>query len=209
MKLALAPALLVLLALSPPGPRAERGFTPLFNGKDLAGWEGDTALWRVEEGAIVGRSPGIRNNEFLATTRTFGDFELRLSFRLEGGAGNTGVQFRSKRLQDRHVSGYQADVGQKYWGCLYDEARRNRVLVQAPPALDAALRKEGWNDYVIRAEGDRIQLWLDGVQTVDYRETDAGIDRSGLLALQIHSGPPMVVRFKDLRIKELGPKAGR
>ena len=156
----------------------------------------------MENGHIAGRSPGIKRNEFLATTRAYGDFELRLSFRLKDGAGNSGVQFRSKRIPD-HVSGFQADIGEKYWGCLYDEARRNKVLVQAPPELDRVLRKEGWNDYVIRAEGDRIQLWLDGVQTVDYREADPAIDRTGIIALQIHSGGPMEVEFKDLRIKEL------
>jgi len=180
------------------------GFTPLFNGRDLTGWEGDRALWLVENGVVVGRSPGIQKNQFLATTRSYGDFELRLSFRLKGGTGNSGIQFRSKRLPDTHVSGFQADIGESYWGCLYDEARRNKVLVQAPESLAPALKKEGWNDYVIRAEGDHIQLWLAGVQTVDYRETDPSIERSGIIALQIHSGPAMEVEFKDLRIRELG-----
>jgi hypothetical protein len=185
------------------------GFTPLFNGKDLTGWEGDRSLWLVENGSIVGRSPGIQKNQFLATTRSYGDFELRLSFRLKGGTGNSGIQLRSKRLPDSHVSGYQADIGEKYWGCLYDEARRNKVLVEAPPSLAEKLKKDGWNDYVIRAEGDRIQLWLAGVQTVDYRETDPSIERTGIIALQIHSGPAMEVEFKDLRIRELGAPTRR
>jgi hypothetical protein len=192
-----------------PAPQTRAGkVVPIFNGRDLSGWEGDRSLWSVEQGVIVGRSPGIKRNEFLSTTRSFGDFELRLSFQMEHGAGNSGIQFRSKRIPE-HVSGYQADIGQQYWGCLYDEARRNRVLVQAPPALEGALRKEGWNDYVIRAEGDRIQLWLAGIQTVDYREPDPAIARDGILALQIHSGGPMVVRFKNLELRELGGKDSR
>jgi hypothetical protein len=183
----------------------ERGFKPIFNGKNLKAWEGDTKLWLVENGEIVGRSPGIKQNEFLVFTTPYGDFELRLEFWLKGGSGNSGIQFRSKRIPN-HVSGYQADIGERYWGCLYDEARRNKVLVQAPPALDAVLKKDGWNNYVIRAEGERVQLWLNGLQTADYRETDAAIERSGILALQIHSGPPMEVRFRNLRIRQLRSK---
>ena len=183
-------------------PLPEAGFTPLFSGKDLAGWEGDRTLWLVENGMVVGRSAGIKHNDFLSTTRTFGDFELRLSFHLVGGNGNSGIQFRSKKIPG-HVSGYQADIGQKYWGCLYDEARRNKVLVQAPAALEKVLKKDGWNDYVIHAQGDHVQLWVNGLKTVDYNETDPAIERTGIIALQIHSGGPLEVRFKNLRIKEL------
>jgi hypothetical protein len=183
-------------------PLPEAGFTPLFNGKDLAGWEGDRTLWLAENGMIVGRSTGIKHNDFLSTTRTFGDFELRLSFHLVGGKGNSGIQFRSKKIPG-HVSGYQADMGEKYWGCLYDEARRNKVLVQAPAALETVLKKDGWNDYAIRAQGDHVQLWVNGLKTVDYHETDPDIERTGIIALQIHSGGPLEVQFKNLRIREL------
>ena len=199
-----AVVLLSALALQPCAgqPAAgERGFKPLFNGRDLQGWDGDGKLWLVENREIVGRSPGIKQNEFLVSAAPYGDFELRLEFWLKGGSGNSGIQFRSKRIPN-HVSGYQADIGERYWGCLYDEARRNKVLVQAPASLDAVLKKDGWNTYVIRAEGDRVQLWLNGLQTADYRETDAAIERTGILALQIHSGPPMEVRFRNLRIRE-------
>lgn len=195
-------AAVVLLSCAGQPAAVEHGFKPLFNGRDLQAWDGDKKLWLVENGEIVGRSPGIKQNEFLIPPALYGDFELRLEFWLKGGSGNSGIQFRSKRIPN-HVSGYQADIGERYWGCLYDEARRNKVLVQAPASLDAVLKKDGWNNYVIRAEGDRVQLWVNGLQTADYRETDAAIDRSGLLALQIHSGPPMEVRFRNLRIREL------
>jgi len=186
----------------------EPGFTPIFNGKDLAGWEGNLKLWKVEDGMIVGDSPGIKQNEFLATEKTYGDFELRLEFRLRGGVGNTGVQFRSKRdPKSTEVSGYQADIGEKYWGCLYDEHRRNKVLVQAPPELETRLKKDDWNTYVIRAEGDHIVLHVNDVKTVDYHEPDADIARSGMIAVQVHSGPPLRVEFRNLRIKELKPAA--
>lgn len=182
----------------------EAGFVPLFNGKDLTGWEGNKSLWKVEDGMLVGDSSGIKRNQFLATTKTFGDFELRLEFRLRGGTGNSGVQFRSKRVpNDTEVSGYQADIGEKYWGCLYDESRRNKVLVQAPADLEKVLKPDGWNSYVIRAEGDHIVLTLNGFKTVDYRESDATIARDGIIAVQVHSGPPLRVEFRNVRIKEL------
>ncbi len=182
----------------------EEGFEPLFNGKDLTGWEGNFDLWKVEEECIVGDSPGIEHNQFLATKEKFGDFELRLEFRLKGGIGNTGIQFRSKRVEDStEVEGYQADIGEKYWGCLYDESRRRIVLVQAPETLNDVLKKEDWNSYVIRAEGESVKLSINGFQSVDYVEKEAEIARDGIIALQVHSGPPLKVEFRNIRIKRL------
>ena len=107
------------------------GFVPLINGKDLTGWEGNTQLWSVRDGMLVGHSPGLNHNEFLATTRPYGDFVLSLDFRMIDGKGNSGVQFRSVRMPGTEMSGYQADIGEGYWGSLYDESRRNKVLVPA------------------------------------------------------------------------------
>lgn len=185
----------------------EPGFTPLFNGKDLSGWDGDFDLWKADDGMIVGDSQGIKHNQFLKTKRSFEDFELRLEFRLKDGVGNSGVQFRSKAVEDStEVSGYQADVGEKYWGCLYDESRRRKVLAQADAKMNDVLKKEDWNEYVIRAEGNRIMLAINGVTTVDYREEDADIPRTGFIALQVHSGPPLRVEFRNIRLKELKSK---
>jgi len=185
----------------------EDGFMPLFDGKSLAGWEGDEKLWKVESGMLVGDSPGIKRNEFLATRKRFANFELRLEFRLRDGVGNSGIQFRSKRVADSsEVSGYQADIGEKYWGCLYDESRRNKILVQAPVELEEGLRKDDWNSYLIRAEGNHITLSLNGRQTVDYREEDGEIAAAGIIALQVHAGGPLRVEFKNLRIRELPDK---
>ncbi len=187
-----------------PAAKTEEGFVSLFDGKSLAGWEGDAQLWKAEEGMIVGDSAGIKHNEFLATKKSYGDFELRLEFRLRRGEGNSGVQFRSKRVADSsEVSGYQADIGEKYWGCLYDESRRNKVLVQSPTELEQKLRQDDWNSYVIRAQGNHIELTLNGVKTVDYVEADETIAREGIIALQVHSGGPLRVEFKNLRIREL------
>jgi hypothetical protein len=192
----------------PTAKAAEEGFVSIFDGKTLAGWEGDRDLWKVEGSMIVGdTAAGIKRNEFLATEKRYGDFELRLEFRLRKGEGNSGVQFRSKRVEgSSEVSGYQADIGEKYWGCLYDESRRNKILVQAPPDLEKTLPRDGWNHYVIRAQGKHIALSLNGVKTVDYDEEDEAIDRAGIIALQVHAGGPLRVEFRNLRIRELAAK---
>jgi len=183
----------------------EPGFHSIFNGKDLSVWEGNLKLWKAQDGMIVGDSPGIRQNEFLATKKEYGDFELRFEFKLHKGAGNSGVQFRSRRVPDStEVEGYQADIGENYWGCLYDEHRRRKVLQQADKRLAGVLKPHDWNEYVIRAEGDHIILKINGVVTVDYQEEDAKIARRGMIALQVHSGPPLRIDFRNLRIRELG-----
>lgn len=180
------------------------GFTPLFDGKTLDGWEGDTSLWAAKDGMLVGTSPGLKHNDFLSTTRTYGDFILKFSFRMTGDANsNSGAQFRSVRVPGHEMSGYQADIGQGYWGCLYDESRRNKVLVDASEKAKAAINQDGWNHYVIRCMGDHITLTLNGVTSVDYVEKDKDIAREGKIAVQIHAGGPMRIAFKDIYIQPL------
>jgi hypothetical protein len=179
----------------------------LFDGKTFNGWEGPMESFRIENGSIVAGTleADIPKNQFLSTSQEFGDFELRLKFKMIGRKVNAGVQFRTKRIPDHHeVIGYQADMGGKYWGALYDESRRRTVL--AGPDLEEAMKvvnDQDWNEYVIRAEGPRIQLWLNGMKTVDYTEPDASIDRSGVIALQVHSGGPMEAWYKDIVLREL------
>lgn len=183
----------------------ERGFVPLFNGKDLDGWEGNTDLWTVQDGMIVGRSPGTNKYDFLATTRTFEDFVLRFQIQLMDGKGNTGLLYRSKRVPDSDkVSGYQADFAPAKYGNLFDEARRSRILAAPDPKVVAkTVKPTDWNDYEVRAEGARVTHSINGVKLLEYTETDASIPRQGVIALQIHKGEPMEVRFRNLRIKEI------
>jgi hypothetical protein len=188
----------------PPSPKA----VPIFNGKNLDGWEGDFKIFRVEDGAIVAGTLDnkIARNEFLCTTRTYGDFELRLKVKLLGGdQANAGIQFRTKRIPNNHeVIGYQADMGVGWWGALYDESRRNKVLVGPDQAkMKTVVKANDWNDYVIRAEGNHIQLWINGVQTVDYTEADPAIDKTGVIAVQIHAGPPSQALYRDITIVDL------
>ncbi len=179
----------------------------LFDGKTFNGWEGPMESFRIENGSIVAGTlkADIPKNQFLSTKQAFGDFELRLKFKMIGEKVNAGVQFRTKRIPDHHeVIGYQADMGGKYWGALYDESRRRKVL--SGPDLEEVMKvvnHQDWNEYVIRAEGARIQLWLNGIKTVDFTEVDDTIERSGVVALQVHSGGPMEAWYKDIVLKEL------
>jgi hypothetical protein len=196
---------------------------PLFDGKTFTGWEGDIGtVWRIEDGALVAGSLEKKQekNNFLATTKEYGDFELTLKWKLEGTDGfvNGGVQFRTERIPNHHeVSGYQADLGKGYDGALYDESRRKKLLAQPSPDVLAKAQKTlgEWNDYRIRAEGNHIQIWLNGVQTVDYTETQGVvfhdgksmvIKPTGIIAVQIHGNATSIVRYKDLMIEELPTK---
>lgn len=178
----------------------------LFDGKSFSGWEGNLSMFRIEDGAIIAGTleEPIPRNEFLCTIEEFDDFELRLEFRLLGGPqANAGVQFRTERIPNHHeVIGYQADMGDGWWGALYDESRRNRIL-KAPDsdAVQEALKRDDWNEYVIRAEGPRIRLSINGVETVDYIEPDEAIPQTGKVCVQIHSGPPSEAWYRNIAIK--------
>jgi hypothetical protein len=210
MRLLLSALLLTLATL---GTVAAAKPVALFDGKTFAGWEGDTAkTWTVADGVITAGSldATVPRNEFLCTTKTYGDFELKVRFKLEGDKerANAGVQFRTKRIPNHHeVSGYQADAGQQYWGALYDESRRNKILAKPDEKLLDGLVKHGdWNEYTIRCEGPRVRLWLNGTLTVDYTEPDTQVERTGVIGLQIHGGAKTKVSYKDLRIEELPAK---
>lgn len=186
----------------------KEGFVRLFDGESFAGWEGNMEVWRIEDGAIVSGhlDRDVPHNEYLCTVDEYGDFELRLKFKIAGGDTNAGVQIRSRRRHGTtgEMIGYQADIGQVYWGCLYDEGRRNAILVQTDQEKMAeVINKDGWNDYVIRCEGKRIQLWLNGYQTVDYTEANESFEQVGLIGLQVHQGPPSEARYKDIVLKQL------
>jgi len=192
-----------------PAPALEAGFQWLFDGQTLSGWEGKKKWFRVEDGSIVAGSLSekIPNNEFLCTEQKYGDFELRLQVRLKGEGNNAGIQFRSERVANDHeVSGYQCDVGSAFgrsvWGALYDESRRNKMLAEGTAEDVNRWTQAGqWNDLSILCRADRIQLSLNGHPTVDYREPDAQLSRTGVIGLQIHAGPPTEAWYRAIRIR--------
>ena len=190
----------------------EAGFASLFDGKTMNGWEGKKKFFRVQDGAIVAGflNARIPNNEFLSSGKEYGDFELRFEAKLVGQGNNAGVQFRSQRIPKSHeMIGYQCDIGGwskgTIWGFLYDESRRRKMLAEAPQdELKKHVRPKGeWNKLVVRAEGPRIQIWLNGYQTVDFTEPDEKIPLKGRLGLQVHGGPPAECHYRKLRLKEL------
>jgi hypothetical protein len=184
---------------------------PLSNGKTFEGWIGDTnKTWRIEDGAFVGGSltNKVPRNEFLRTERQFTNFILRLKFKLEGTNGfvNGGVQIRSQPATNppNEMVGYQCDIGEGWWGALYDESRRNKVLVK-PNAADVkkALKPGDWNEYLIRARGNRIQTAINGVIMIDYTEPDATLPQYGMIGLQVHGGGVTEASYKEITIQEL------
>lgn len=205
----------------------EDGFVPIFNGKDLSGWDGKPGWWFVEDGALTARStpakPCLKHNYLVWTGGEPGDFDLRLEYRLEGG--NSGIQFRSKALADWDTSGYQADMeaAGQWTGCLFEHTRggvamrgedvtidpdgtRHVETLGDPAVLLGAVRADGWNEYRIVARGPEIRLWINGTLMCRAVDRQAGqAAAKGVLAFQMHPGPPMTVRFRNIRIKTLDP----
>ena len=149
----------------------------------------------------------VPQNDFLATLQTFKNFDLQLQFKLTGtGFVNAGVQVRSQRLANPNyeMAGYQADLGEGYWGSLYDESRRNKTLAQPDSLIiKKILHTNDWNHYRVRCNGKKIQIWLNDVLTVDYTEEDDTIAQSGLIALQIHGGGKAEVAYRNLQLIRL------
>jgi Domain of Unknown Function (DUF1080) len=192
----------VLAFMLAPAP-VEDGFKPLFNGKDLTGWvtPDNKGLFSVEDGEIVGRTKEkeLKKNEFLVTDKTYGDFVLKAKVKFKNG--NSGIQFRSDRAADGAVAGLQADIANGYWGLLYEERRRG-ILEQYPKEkAEALVRKNDWNEFEITAKGDHFLIKINGTTVID--RTDPKVPKGGIIALQLHAGPPMEVRFKDIEIKPL------
>ena len=180
----------------------------IFDGKTFDGWERSPDWFRIEDGVIIGGSlnKSIPKNEFLCTLHEYGDFELRLKIRMVNGKGNGGVQFRSQRIRgSNEMIGYQADAGDDVWGGIWDESRRWRFLGTRlnEEIMTKVHQRDGWNQYIIRCEGSRVRLWLNGILTVDYIENDPKIPRVGLIGLQIHEGSPSEAWYKDIEIEKL------
>ena len=137
-------------------------FKPLFNGKDLEGWEATKPeLWSVKDGMIIGKQGKnqLKKNTFLATKEKYTDFVLKASVRLVRDEGNSGIQFRTRILPDGTARGYQADVAKGYWGLLLEEGSPNRLIIKRPaPEAVKKLKPDEWNDYEITAKGHHITL---------------------------------------------------
>ncbi|MFH5803224.1 DUF1080 domain-containing protein [Alienimonas sp. DA493] len=231
----LAALLLASLGLAAPdsGDAAEAGFTPLFDGETLDGWRGRDGLWRVEDGAIVGRTSAddpLEANTFLIRDEPAENFDLRLRYKIE--SGNSGVQYRAEVFDEEahRVRGPQADIDSspKYTGIHYSEGARGIVALRGqkvkvvpdgkkgrnevvgssgdPAELQAKhINADDWNEYRIVADGPVMRHYINGQLMSEVTDERPDREKAGVIALQLHRGPPMVVRFRDVKIKRLDP----
>ena len=217
--------LATLLLVAAPATADE--FKPLFDGKSLEGWDGNAKFWSAKEGTITGQTtadnPTAGNTFLIWRGGEVKDFELHLKFKMVGG--NSGIQYRSVDKGNHVVNGYQADIdsGDTYIGILYEEGGRG-ILAQRGEKVEiaadgkknvtgktgeskeiaAAVKKEDWNDYVVIAKGNKLIQKINGLTTIDVTDNESNKAKSsGILALQLHAGPPMTVQFKDIMFKEL------
>jgi len=210
-------------------PLEETGFQPIFDGRSLAGWDGDPGFWRVEGGALVGQTTTEKQpeqNTFLIWRGgSPADFELKLQFKLTGF--NSGIQFRSIELPDIKwaMKGYQADMDgqQQYTGQIYEERGRGFLAMRGQFSyipedkkpglvgsvgdsneLKALIKGEDWNDLHLIARGNTIVQLLNGRITSMLIDDDtAGRKMEGLIGIQVHKGPPMKIEVRNIRLKKL------
>lgn len=219
-------SLCALMAMNTVARAEEDGFKSIFDGKTLDGWDGRSGFWTVTDGCITGtttKENPTKGNTFIIYKDKVENFELRLSYRIVDG--NSGIQYRSKDHGKWVVGGYQADfeAGNTYSGILYEERGRGilaqrgqKVVIDSEGKknvtgsvgdsneIQAAIKKEDWNDYVITARGNHLTHTINGKTTIDVTDNqESRRAMSGILALQLHAGPPMVVQFKNIRIKVL------
>jgi hypothetical protein len=201
--------LALALAMAGPAPCADEG-SAFFDGKDLAGWDGLKQFWSVKDGAIVGSTypDGGKFNTFLCSKKKYRDFELTFKVKLTGKGwdGNSGVQIRSEIANPKTLAarGPQCDMGSDYWGSLYGELFGGMMKQSPTPVVRKVLKKYDFNDYAIKCVGKHVTIKLNGATTVD-QDFDKLPDE-GIIAWQLHAGPPMEVVFKDIHFKELSGK---
>ena len=181
----------------------EPGFQSLFDGKTLNGWEGDSRLWKVVDGVIVGSTEGVtldKNTFLVYTKQEFSDFILKADVKLRNH--NSGIQFRSEQLPEYVMRGYQADMAENnWWGGVYEEKGTRGVMVNGwKGKAETVVRNGDWNEVEIRCEGPKIQILINGLLTAELNDD---VKLSGLIGFQLHRGPPMMASFRNIRIKPL------
>ncbi|NQU48167.1 MAG: DUF1080 domain-containing protein [Planctomycetes bacterium] len=201
------------------------GIEPLFNGTDLTGWSGDLRYWTVKNGEIIGRSTAeqpLPQSTYLYWDGEASNFELNFDYRIIGG--NSGVQYRSRRLENDDVAGYQADfeAGPNHTGILYESNGRGimakrgehfelladgqkvqRPLLGSAEKLQSWIQHEQWNHYRVVANGPRLIHEINGHRMIDVIDRSAQASSSGTFAIQLHAGPAMEVRYKNMQLRRL------
>ena len=203
----------------------------LFDGKTLDGWSGNSELWSVQDGAILGKTTDdapIKANTFLMLDDVeVGDFEFRCQFRFAGN--NSGVQYRSKVVDEAGfaLAGYQADLHPKadFLGMMYSEKTGRGILAKGgqrilvPKAGKAKVASvfgaidspnlDGWNELRIVAVGNRMVHQVNGQTTIDLTDNHPDAAATGRLGLQLHRGPAMTCEFKSLKLRSVSKEEGK
>lgn len=175
---------------------------PLFNGKDLTGWKVyGTEKWYVDKGELVCESGPDKQYGYFATEKEYKNFELTLEFKQESN-GNSGVFFHSQ-IEGTTVSGWQAEVApmNQHSGGIYESYGRG-WLIQPTAEKEKALKEGTWNKMKVLVQGNLVTTWLNGEQMITLTDEKIG-SRSGKIALQIHDGGGVKVRWRKIYIKEL------
>ena len=180
------------------------GWTKLFDGEDLSGWKYEPEYWSNAAGVLTGKTPGTPKHHYAYTEKHYGNFELHAKVRMTGENGNSGVCIRTRPTSFDDVPGYQVDMGDGFWGCLWEERRDGMVGKYSKADADKIVEKDDWNEYYVLARGPHIQAWLNGVPTIDAYHPRGFAD--GAIAFQLCHGKnrKFTASFKDVYIRELG-----
>jgi hypothetical protein len=188
----------------------EEGFVTILGPGHTDGWTFDEDWIKIEDGVIVAGTMDkpIPKTMYAAHDKEYYNFELRAQAKAEGPEKtNGGFQIRSKYNADNgQMSGYQADMGFKYWGLVYDQSRRNRLLTKHEAGIDLKedINWGEWNDYRVICKDNTIKVYINGKLFSQYTEKDEAIAKvKGVIGLQLHAGPPSVRYYRNIRIKEL------
>src|SRR6185295_9943725 len=200
MKLILL-CLLTALSLSVGAQDSKKEYS-LFNGKNLDGWKiHGTEKWYAEKGELICESGPDKEYGYLTTDKDFKDFELTVDFKLVSN-GNSGVFFHSS-LEGTKITGWQAEVAPpgSHTGGIYESYGRE-WLIKPDAEKEKILKGEDWNTMKVKVKGDEVTTWLNGVQMIYLKDDKIG-GRTGKIALQIHSGGGVKVRWKNIKVKEV------
>ena len=187
------------------GKPVARGWKSLFDGKTLKGWVYEKGYWEVRDGAIVGDKKGkTDHHHYMFSDKDYSDFEMHIDVKMIGYNSGVCARIQPKSFDD--VPGYQVDMGEGYWGCLWDEHHRQTKIFDYPAEkANQILHKDDWNHYYFRMVGPHITLFLNGVKTAE--GDDPGGFPSGPLGFQLCHGENTVASFKNIYIKPLKPAA--
>lgn len=177
-------------------------------------WHGRADLWTIKDGSVVGETKeDPKYNTFFVSKKTYSDFEMTCKIELRDGVGNSGIQIRSKLVDEKKfvVHGPQVDVGKGYWGSLYGEGVGGMMKASKKEDIEKAVKEKEWNEYHVVAKGTHITVKVNGTTMVDEdfpklpgNMKDKDAPKDGVIAFQCHAGyPKMRVEFKDIKFKNL------